>query len=197
MTTRIGLTGSIGMGKSTTAQMFLEEGCSVWDADQAVHRLYEQGGAAVSPLKSLFPEAEEDGRISRPALKEIIRRDPSALHRIERIVHPLVAQDRAEFARNVSADILVFDIPLLFENGLEVEFDITVCVTVDAETQRRRVLDRGNMSQAEFETILANQMPDAQKQERADHVIPTDTVEGARAQVSDIVAQIRKTCGNA
>ena len=191
MTFRLGLTGSIGMGKSTTAALFAELGCAVWDADAAVHRLYAPGGAAVAALGAAFPTAFIDGGIDRAALRAAIQSDPSALARIEAIVHPLVRADRAAFACNATADILVFDIPLLFETGAEVEMDAVACVHVDAETQRRRVVARETMSSAQFETILAKQMPIDQKLARSDFHIHTDTVEHARAQVQDIVRQIR------
>jgi dephospho-CoA kinase len=188
----IGLTGSIGMGKSTTARQFAEAGCAVWDADAAVHRLYAKGGAAVAPMAQAFPEAVIDGAVSRDALKAIIARDATALRRIEQIVHPLVGQDRARFIEAAAADIIVLDIPLLFETGGEARVDATVCVTVDADTQRARVLARGTMSEEQFATILAKQMPDADKRARADYVIVTDTPEHAAAQVRDVLADIRK-----
>lgn len=188
----IGLTGSIGMGKSATARLFAEAGCDVWDADAAVHRLYAKGGAAVAPMGQAFPEAVIDGAVSRDVLKAIIARDATALRRIEQIVHPLVGQDRAQFIEGAAADIIVLDIPLLFETGGEARVDATVCVTVDADTQRARVLARGTMSEAQFATILAKQMPDADKRARADYVIVTDTPDHAAAQVRDVLADIRK-----
>ncbi|WP_111733064.1 dephospho-CoA kinase [Roseovarius amoyensis] len=192
MTFQLGLTGSIGMGKSTTARLFAEAGCAVWDADAAVHRLYAKGGAAVGPIGQAFPDAIEDGAVSRQRLKEIITRDPKALKQIEVIAHPLVAQDRAEFLRQTQADIAVLDIPLLFETGGEREMDAVACVSIDPETQRRRVLERGTMTEEQFETILAKQMPDAEKRARADFVIITDTAEHARAQVQDVIREIRE-----
>ena len=130
MTFKLGLTGSIGMGKSTTAKIFAELGCAVWDADAAVHRLYVPGGAAVAPMQAQFPEAIVDGAVDRSALKDIIARDPSALPRIEKIGHPLVGEDRAEFRRTAASDILVFDIPLLFETGGEAARGAGACLTV-------------------------------------------------------------------
>ena len=188
----IGLTGSIGMGKSTTARQFADEGCAVWDADAAVHRLYAKGGAAVAPMAMAFPEAVIDGAVSRDVLKAIIARDATALRRIEQIVHPLVGQDRARFIEEAAADIIVLDIPLLFETGGESRVDATVCVTVDAETQKARVLARGTMTDEQFATILAKQMPDADKRARADYVIVTDTLEHGAQQVRDVLADIRK-----
>ncbi len=186
----LGLTGSIGMGKSTTAQIFADLGCALWDADAAVHRLYAPGGAAVAPIAALWPKAITDGAVSRPALKQIIAADPGALKRIEEIVHPLVAADRAAFVARAEAPILVLDIPLLFEGGRDADFDATVCVSVPPEVQRARVLARGTMSQADFERILALQMPDAEKRARATWVIETDTPEHARAQVVAVLDKI-------
>ena len=193
----LGLTGSIGMGKSTTARLFAEEGCAVWDADAAVHRLYAKGGAAVAPMGAAFPTAITGEEVSRPALKAIIAEDPTVLGRIEAIVHPLVGQDRAEFLRRAKSDIAVLDIPLLFETGGDARMDGTVCVTVPEAEQRRRVLERGTMTEAQFEAILAKQMPSAEKCARADFVVETDTLDHARAQVRSIVAQIRKNTANA
>lgn len=188
----LGLTGSIGMGKSTTARMFADEGCALWDADAAVHRLYDVNGAAVAPLQKVFPDAVLDGAVSRLILKEIISQTPDALKKIESIVHPLVAQDRAVFLEQATADIVVLDIPLLFETGGQARVDATVCVFVDDETQRQRVLERGTMTPAQFEAIKAKQMPAAEKRALADYVIETDTIEHARAQVQDVVKDIRE-----
>lgn len=188
----LGLTGSIGMGKSTTAKMFAEEGCAVWDADAAVHRLYAKGGAAVAPMQAAFPTAIEAGAVSRVALKEIIAADPAALRRIESIVHPLVAQDRATFLAEAHSDIAVLDIPLLFETGGDAVMDAVVCVTVPDAVQRDRVLARGTMTEAQFDAIRAKQMPAEEKCARSDYVIVTDTPDHARAQVRDVVQDIRE-----
>ena len=188
----VGLTGSIGMGKSSTARLFAAQGCDVWDADAAVHRLYARGGQAVAPIGALFPDAIVADAVSREALKRIISADPAALGRIEQVVHPLVAQDRAQFIAGSAADIIVLDIPLLFETGGEARVDATVCVSVDAATQKQRVMQRGTMTQPQFDAILAKQMPDADKRAKADYVIITDTPEHAAAQVRDVLADIRK-----
>lgn len=197
MTFKLGLTGSIGMGKSTTAGLFAEAGCAVWDADAAVHRLYDTGGAAILPMEALFPDAISDGAVDRAALRTIIAGDPGALKQIEGIVHPLVREDRAQFAAMSDADILVFDIPLLFETGSETEMDAVVCVTVSPEEQEKRVLDRGTMTLDQFRAIRDKQMPNDKKCERSDYVIVTDTLEHARAQVHDVLEQIRKRMTNA
>ena len=188
----LGLTGSIGMGKSTTARMFAEEGCDVWDADAAVHRLYREGGDAVSPMQAAFPGSVRDGAVDRAALRQIIAADPGALKRIESIVHPLVARDRARFRETATSDILVFDIPLLFETGGDAAMDAVACVSVDPETQKARVLARGTMTAEQFELIRAKQMPDAEKRARSDYVILTDSLEHARDQVRVVLADIRK-----
>lgn len=187
----LGLTGSIGMGKSSTAKLFAAEGCAVWDADAAVHRLYAEGGLAVGPMGEAFPEAVIAGAVSRDKLKEMITTDPKALNDIEAIVHPLVAADRADFAETAQSDIIVFDIPLLFETGGEAKMDVTVVATIDEDTQRARVMERGTMSEAQFEAIKAKQVPDSEKRARADYVVVTDTPESAARQVKEIVAKIR------
>ncbi len=189
---KLGLTGSIGMGKSTTAGLFRDHGCDVWDADSAVHRLYETGGPAVAPIAEKFPEAIRDGMVDRNVLKSLIRENAHVLPAIEAIVHPLVAEDRTRFLAQATADIIVFDIPLLFENGSENQFDAVACVTVDEQTQAERVLQRGTMTSEMLQKILAKQMPNAEKCARSDFVIETDTLEHAQAQVAAIVTLIRK-----
>lgn len=192
MTFCLGLTGSIGMGKSTTARLFAEGGCAVWDADAAVHRLYSEGGAAVAPIAAAFPDAIVEDAVDRSRLRRIIADDAGALRRIEQIVHPLVAQDRAEFIAAQKADVTVLDIPLLYETGAEAWLDAVAVVTVAPEEQRERVLARGTMSEADFEAILARQMKDAEKRARADYVIETNTLDQARAQVRAVLANIKK-----
>lgn len=197
MSFALGLTGSIGMGKSTTAQMFVDEGCALWDADAAVHRLYSSGGAAVAPIGDAFPSAVVDGVVSRDALKRIISSDPTALKTIEAIVHPLVAKDRTAFRDVAIADILVFDIPLLFETGGNTTMDAVACVSIPPEEQKRRVMARGTMTEAQFEQIRAKQMANDEKCARSDFVIVTDTLDHARAQVQDVVRQISAGMANA
>lgn len=185
---RLGLTGSIGMGKSTTAAMFREAGVPVWDADAAVHRLYAAGGAAVAPMRATFPDAVTD-HVDRAALRALIARDPTALTRIESVVHPLVAADRAAFAP--ISDLAVYDIPLLFENATEDQFDATLLVTAPAAVQRARVLSRPNMTPDHFAHILSRQMPDADKRARATHIIETLDLDATRAQVHALIAYYR------
>lgn len=188
----IGLTGSIGMGKSTTAAFFSDLGVPVWDADQAVHRLYNTGGMAVELLQNLYPDAVISGIVSRESLKSWIAKDPTALQQIEQIVHPLVAADRAEFIKTSNSEIIVLDIPLLFEAGLNTDMDVVIVVTAPVKTQRNRVLARDGMTAELFEAILAKQMPDAEKRKRADYVIQTNSLEKTKQQVEKVLKQIRK-----
>ncbi len=194
---KIGLTGSIGMGKSTTAGMFADLGVPVWDADAAVHRLYARGGAAVAPIAALRPGAVVDGAVDRAALKRWIDEDRDALSRIEDIVHPLVAADRAAFLERTDADVVLLDIPLLFETGRQGEMDAVVVVSAPPEVQRARVLERGTMTETQFETILAKQVPDSEKRARADYVIQSTSLEAARAAVQDCLRDIRRKISDA
>jgi len=184
---RLGLTGSIGMGKSTTARFFAEAGVPVWDADAAVHRLYAAGGAAVAPLVALCPAAAGPEGLDRGALKAWIARDPTALKQIETIVHPLVAADRQVFLDATAAPLVVLDIPLLFETGAEAMMDSTLLVTAPPELQRARVLARPGMTEAQFATILARQMPDREKRGRATHILETLSLDAARAGVRALI----------
>ncbi len=186
----LGLTGSIGMGKSTTSAMFAALGVPVWDADATVHRLYAKGGAAVPVVAALHPPAIADGAVDRTALAAWIAADPSALAAIEAAVHPLVAADRTAFIAAQTAPVVLLDIPLLFETGADVGLDATLVVTAPPEVQRARVLARPGMTEARLAAILARQMPDAGKRARATHVIEaTDLAATARA-VRDLLARI-------
>ncbi|MBD3763973.1 MAG: dephospho-CoA kinase [Rhodobacterales bacterium] len=193
---RLGLTGSIGTGKSTTARFFAAEGLPVWDADAAVHRLYAPGGAAGPALAADFPLAVGPGGVDRVALKAAIAADPQALAQIEAVVHPLVAADRAAFLAAATADIVVLDIPLLFETGAETQMDATLTVTCPPELQRARVLARPGMTPQMFDTILAKQMPDAEKRARATHVIETLGLTAVQESVRALIAYLRG-CRNA
>ncbi len=189
----LGLTGSIGMGKSTTAAMFAQRGVPVWDADAAVHTLYGPGGAAVAPLSRAFPEALDGAAISRDRLKAAIAAEPTALARIEAIVHPLVAAHRAGFiagAGQSGARLVLLDIPLLFETGAEAMLDGTITVSAPPEVQRARVLARPGMTEAHFAMILGRQIPDATKRARSTWVIETTTPEAAGAAVDRILSDI-------
>ena len=197
MTFRLGLTGSIGMGKSTTAAMFADAGLPVWDADAAVHRLYSRGGAAVPVLQEAMPSVVVDGEVSREKIKERIAIDPTALAWIERFVHPLVATDRALFAERSLAPITVFDVPLLYETGSERWMNAVAVVTCPPDVQAERVLSRPGMTRERFDDLLSRQMPDADKRARADYVIETLTLDAARARVAEIIADIRRKLADA
>jgi dephospho-CoA kinase len=191
----IGLTGSIGMGKSTTAAMFREAGVPVYDADAAVRDLYEAGGAAVGPVGEAFPGVVKDGAIDREALRQRVLGDPEALKRLNAIVHPLVGRDRADFFRQVEAEgheLVVLDIPLLFETGGHANVDAVVVVSAPEPMQRERVLARPGMSPERLDAILAQQLADAEKRARAHFVVDTGRgLEPARRQVAEIIAAMR------
>lgn len=172
----IGLTGSIGMGKSLTAAMLRKLGCSVHSADSVVHRLLAKNGAAVAAVADLFPTVLQDGAIDRQKLGALVFADPKKRQQLEAILHPLVRQaETAKRARALAAQrqFLVLDIPLLFETGADQRCDLTFCVTASAAQQRRRVLARPGMTEAKFHAILAAQLPDADKRARATHIIHT------------------------
>ena len=196
---RLALTGSIGMGKSTTAAMFAEEGVPVWDADAAVARLYGPGGAAVEKIAALAPGCVADGPdgrfVDRAALRRAVTEDPALIAKLEAVVHPLVGEHRARFlerTRAAGADIALCDIPLLFETGGDAAFDSVIVVTAPPDVQRRRVLARPGMTEETFRTIMAKQMPDAEKRARADFVIDTGAgMDAARARVREILAALR------
>jgi dephospho-CoA kinase len=189
---RLGLTGSIGMGKSTTAAMFREAGVPVWDADAAVHRLYGADGAAVAPITSLCPEAVTEAGIDRNILKQWIGRDSDALSKIETIVHPLVVADRLDFCTKTVSDMAVFDIPLLFEKSYESQMHATLLATASPEVQRARVLSRPCMTIEQFSLILSRQMPDAEKRSRATHIVETLSLDQTRAYVEALITHIRR-----
>lgn len=188
---RLGLTGSIGMGKSTTAGFFAAEAVPVWDADAAVHRLYAPGGAAVAPLAARWPEAVAGGAVDRAALKALIAADPDVLAQVEAIVHPLVAADRTAFVQAVTADIVVLDVPLLFETGGDAAMDASLVVTAPPALQRARVMARPGFTEAGLAAILARQMPDREKRARATHIIETLSLDAAQACVRALIAYIR------
>lgn len=191
MSFRLALTGSIGMGKSTTADMFRDLGIPVWDADETVHRLYARGGAAVEPMAAIVPEALRDGAINREDLRAAIQKDPDLLRRLESIVHPLVAADRAAFcARHATAPLIVLDIPLLFETAGEAAVDAVLVVSTDAKTQQARVMARPGMTEELFRQIVSRQVPDAEKRSRADYLIETNTLEQTRTAVADLVQSL-------
>ena len=187
----LGLTGSIGMGKSTTATMFREEGVPVWDADAAVHALYARSGAAVPGIRALVPGAVVGGAVDRAILREALEQDASLFPRLEALVHPLVAEDRARFLGRAPGDILVLDVPLLFEREIDRECDGVAVVSASAETQMKRLLARPGLDRLGVEMLLSRQMPDAEKRTRARWVIPTETLEEAQAAVRQILSEIR------
>jgi dephospho-CoA kinase len=193
----VGLTGSIGMGKSTTSAMFQAQGVPVYDSDAAVHALYASGGAAVAPVEAAFPGVLVDGAIDRARLSAAVVGDPEALQKLEAIVHPLVGAHRIGFFEDAQAaghDVVVLDVPLLYETGGDKKVHKVVVVSAPADVQRARVLARPEMTEAKFEAILARQTPDAEKRARADFVIDTGQgLEHARGQVRDILTRLRAT----
>lgn len=186
----IGLTGSIGMGKSTVAQMFADEGVAVFDADASVRALQGPGGPLLPAIEAAFPGVTGPDGVDRAALGARVFGKPDALKRLEAIVHPAVGAERATFlARHADAAMVVFDIPLLFETGGDRAVDVTVVVSADADTQAARVLARPGMTRERLADILARQMPDADKRARADFVIPTGcTMDQTRAAVRHVIA---------
>ncbi len=190
---KIGLTGSIGMGKSTTAGLFAAEGIPVNDADAVVHALYQ--AEAVAPVEAAFPGVAKDGVIDRSELGRRLAADPAGFKRLEAIVHPLVRAREESFLREqqaAGADMVVLDIPLLFETGAAERADVVVVVTCDEQIQRQRVLARPGMTAEKFELILSRQVPDAEKRARADFLIDTgEGLEAARARVKAIIAELR------
>lgn len=192
MTLFVGLTGSIGMGKSTTAQMFRDREIPVHDSDAVVHQLYS--GEAVGPVEAAFPGTAVDGKIDRRRLSQYVVGNEAAMKQLEAIVHPLVRQAELAFretARDGGAALAVLDIPLLFETGGQDRVDAVVVVTAPASVQRQRVLDRPGMDEEKFENILSRQVADSEKRSRADFIIDTSQgMDSARQQVDDIIRQI-------
>jgi dephospho-CoA kinase len=190
----LGLTGSIGMGKSTTAKLFEEAGVPVYDADAAVHQLYE--GEAAPAIEAAFPGTTADGKVDRTKLSAHVVHDPAAMKRLEQIVHPMLGASRKKFfddAEAACAPVVVVDVPLLFETGGEKRVDAVVVVTTSPENQRERVLARGTMDEEKLNSILARQIPDAEKRKRADFVVDTsDGLEPVRARIRDILAEAVK-----
>lgn len=200
MTTRpltLGLTGSIGMGKSTVAAMFADEGVPVFDADAAVHRLQGPGGRLVAAIEAAFPGTGGAHGVDRPALAAAVLGDDRAMRRLEAIVHPAVAEERAAFlAAHADAPLVVFDVPLLFETGGDRAVDKVAVVSAAPEVQRTRTLARPTMTPAKFDAILARQLPDADKRARADFVIATDVpIDRTRDAVRHVIACMGRVAG--
>jgi dephospho-CoA kinase len=190
----LGLTGSIGMGKSTTAKLFAEAGVPVYDADAAVHRLYE--GEAAPAIEAAFPGTTADGKVDRKKLSARVVHDQAAIKQLEQIVHPMLGASRKKFfddAERSDAPVVVVDVPLLFETGGEKRVDAVVVVTTSPENQRERIMARGTMTSEALDSILARQLPDAEKRKRADFVVDTSHgLDPVRAQIKDILAAIVK-----
>ena len=190
----LGLTGSIGMGKTTTARLFAEAGVPVHDADATVHRLYE--GDAVAPIEAAFPGTTVDGKVDREKLARRVLGDTPALQRLEAIVHPLVRAAETQFLAKAAANgasVAVLDIPLLFETGADGRVDAVVVVSAPADIQRHRAFERPGMTAEKLQQILARQMPDAEKRARADFVVDSSQgIEAARAQVQSILQSLAK-----
>jgi len=189
-----GLTGSIGMGKATTATLFAEAGVPVYDADATVHMLYE--GEAVSAIEAAFPGTTVDGKVDRNKLSARVVHDPAAIKRLEQIVHPMLGASRQKFlddAERSGAAVAVVDVPLLFETGGEKRVDAVVVVTTTPELQRQRILARDNMTSEKLDAILARQLPDAEKRRRADFVVDTsDGLDPVRLRIRDILNEAVK-----
>ena len=190
----LGLTGSIGMGKSTTAKLFMEAGVPVYDADAAVHKIYE--GEAAPAVEAAFPGTTVDGKVDRAKLSAKVVHDPAAIKQLEQIVHPMLGASRQKFlaeAERSGVPVVVMDIPLLFETGGEKRVDAVVVVTTSPESQRERILARGTMTHEALDAILARQLPDAEKRKRADFVVDTSHgLDPVRTRIRDILAEVVK-----
>ena len=188
----LGLTGSIGMGKSTTAQLFADRGCKIWDADSTVHRAYNKNGVAVAGISKIAPGAVHRGAVDRAKLRALISQDANLLPKLEAIIHPLVKADREGFIAKNPKSILVFDIPLLFELNSAAGFDAVACVLSSDEVQRSRVLARPGMTEDHFQMIRSKQWPAEDKAARADYIIHTNSHETAAQAVDAILEDIKK-----
>jgi dephospho-CoA kinase len=192
----IGLTGSIGMGKSTTAAMFREAGIPVYDADAAVHEAYDVGGIAVGPVGEAFPGVVRDGRVDREELRKRVLGNPEALKVLNGIVHPLIGENRAKVfaeAEAAGADMIIMDVPLIYETGGEKNMAAVIVCSAPADVQRERVLAREGMTPERLDAILAQQVPDAEKRARADYVVDTGKgLDAAREQVKAIIEALRR-----
>ncbi len=190
----LGLTGSIGMGKSTTAKLFAEAGVPVYDADATVHKIYE--GEAAPAIEAAFPGTTVDGKVDRAKLSASVVHDPAAMKQLEQIVHPMLGASRQKFlddAERSGAPVVVVDVPLLFETGGEKRVDAVVVVTTTPEVQRERILARDTMTNEKLDAILARQLPDAEKRKRADFVVDTSHgLDPVRARIRDILAEVVK-----
>ena len=189
--TILGLTGSIGMGKTTTAKMFSDRGVPVWDADETVHRLYKTDKKTIGVFQRKIPQVVVNNQVSRDALKKFLTKNDENLKKVEKIIHPIVAKDREIFLSNAKekkVPLVVLDIPLLFETGNDKIVDFVAVVTVDAKTQRTRVLNRNTMSEEMFSNILSKQLPNKYKIDRADFVIFTKSMAIAQDQVDEIIS---------
>jgi len=190
----LGLTGSIGMGKSTTAKLFMEAGVPVYDADAAVHKIYE--GEAAPAVEAAFPGTTVDGKVDRARLSARVVKDPAAIKQLEQIVHPMLGASRQKFlaeAEQSGAPVVVMDIPLLYETGGEKRMDAVVVVSTSPEAQRERIMARGTMTSEALDAILARQLPDAEKRKRADFVVDTSHgLEPVRSAIRDILAAVVK-----
>ncbi|MEL6914357.1 MAG: dephospho-CoA kinase [Pseudomonadota bacterium] len=190
MSFRLALTGSIGMGKSTAAGIFAEFGVPVWDADVAVHRLYQPGAAGAEAIAVLLPEAVTETGVDRAKLREAMTADEGLLSRVQDVIHPLVAKDRADFAESRSEDFLLFDVPLVFELGNEGDFDAVAVVTTTPDLQDARVLARPGMTRASYDFIRSQQLPDAEKRAKADFLIDSTSMDTARRDITSILDTI-------
>tara|TARA_B100000902_G_C26817347_1_gene672192 strand:+ start:81 stop:656 length:576 start_codon:yes stop_codon:yes gene_type:complete len=188
---KIGLTGSVGMGKTTTANVFEKFGCDVWDADKTVHKLYSKGGKAVVEVAKLFPSSVENGSISRSRLKELLKNEPKNLKELEEIVHPLILTDRQNFQKQATSDVIVFDIPLLFETGADKEMDKTVCVFTSTKKQMERVKKRNEGYDDYYKELMSKQMPSNEKCDLADYVIETTSHTAVEKRVIEILDILR------